>query len=138
MILLAAACLCGGQTSPAIAISCHSGPYIIFFDANSDKLDDDDRLILDGVRKAANGDCFATSRIFLVGHADAVSDKKPVVLSQKRIKAVKRHLLASGLKKTRFRSYQFGSSRPLFTDLAKKSESQNRRVEISFRPAQSN
>lgn len=69
--------------------------------------------------------------IQLEGHTDNVgSPKANLKLSEDRVEAVKRYLVAQGVSKHRIRTYAFGGSQPLRNEMTPEARAMNRRVEM--------
>jgi len=67
----------------------------------------------------------------LEGHTDNQgSSKANLALSQERVDAVKRYLVAMGISKDRVKTKAFGGSQPLSNEMTQEARSMNRRVEM--------
>lgn len=69
--------------------------------------------------------------IQLEGHTDNVgSPGANLKLSEERVEAVKKYLVAQGVSKHRIKTYAFGGSQPLRNEMTPEARAQNRRVEM--------
>lgn len=69
--------------------------------------------------------------IQLEGHTDNQgSSKANLALSQERVDAVKKYLVAMGISKDRVKTKAFGGSQPLSNEMTQEARSMNRRVEM--------
>ena len=69
--------------------------------------------------------------IQLEGHTDNVGNaEKNLVLSQKRVDAVKKYLASKGISKKRIQTKAFGGSKPIALDNSEEARALNRRVEM--------
>ncbi len=69
--------------------------------------------------------------IQLEGHTDNVgSPKANLELSQQRVDAVKKYIVAKGINKSRIQTKAFGGSQPLGNEMTPEARSKNRRVEM--------
>lgn len=113
--------------------ACVAGPYMVFFDADSDKLTPQARAILDNA-VAAYATC-AQAQVMIAGHTDRKgSDQYNVGLSQRVANNVRDYLVSRGIPAGVVTTEAFGESRPLVETPDGVSEPQNRRVEITFGP----
>ena len=77
---------------------------------------------------------YAQIKVLVEGHTDNVgSDSYNLKLSQKRAKAVRKHLISiENIAADRLTSKGFGESRPIDTNTTKKGKENNRRVEFKI------
>ncbi len=69
--------------------------------------------------------------IQLEGHTDNQgSSKANLALSEERVEAVKRYLVAMGIGKDRIKTKAFGGSQPLSNEMTQEARAMNRRVEL--------
>jgi len=69
--------------------------------------------------------------IQLEGHTDNQgSSKANLTLSQERVEAVKKYLVAMGISKDRIKTKAFGGSQPLSNEMTQEARAMNRRVEL--------
>lgn len=69
--------------------------------------------------------------IQLEGHTDNVgSPKANLKLSEERVEAVKKYLVAQGVNKNRIRTQAFGGTQPLRNEMTPEARAKNRRVEM--------
>ena len=69
--------------------------------------------------------------IQLEGHTDNQgSSKANLALSEDRVEAVKRYLVAMGIAKDRIKTKAFGGSQPLSNEMTQEARAMNRRVEL--------
>lgn len=111
--------------APVQAVSCFTGPYIVFFEPGNAYLDVDARETLD---HASNGaaNC-GYGRTLLAGHTDTNEEAS---LAQKRVDVVRAYLAAHGIPNEDIVGTAFGSSQQRVRTGPHVSERQNRRVEI--------
>jgi OmpA-OmpF porin, OOP family len=117
---------------------CVAGPFMVFFDADSDNADSDKitpqgAAILDNAASA-----YATcgeAQVSIAGHTDRKgSDQYNVGLSQRVAANVRAYLASRGIPDGVITTEAYGESRPLVDTPDGVSEPQNRRVEITFGP----
>lgn len=69
--------------------------------------------------------------IQLEGHTDNQgSSKANLALSEERVEAVKKYLVAMGISKDRIKTKAFGGSQPLSNEMTQEARAMNRRVEL--------
>ena len=135
--ILAAAILLGSTLSfaqpAAAAETCVAGPYMVFFDYDSDVLSRQAKAILDNAA-AAYRTC-PNAQVMISGHTDRKGpDQYNVGLSQRIAVNVRTYLWTKGIADGVMTTQAFGESRPLVETADGVSEPQNRRAEISFGP----
>jgi OOP family OmpA-OmpF porin len=117
----------------AVATPAHGwipGPFIIFFDSGSDRLDDADRAILDNL--AAAIEALGPAYVVMAGHADRAGAPEPNLrLSCRRARAARAYLATRGVAPERMVVEGFGESRVLVDSDDGVPEPQNRRVEFT-------
>ncbi len=119
--------------TPAAAQSCVAGPYMVFFDRDSDTVTPQAAAILDNA--ASNYASCGGSPVLLQGHTEtAGASKSNVGLSQRRVLNVRSYLAARGISDSVITSEAFGESRPLVETNDGVREPQNNRVEITYGP----
>jgi OOP family OmpA-OmpF porin len=131
-LLAAAAAM--ALTAPAAAQEeCVAGPFMVFFDYDSDTLTPNARVILDNVADAYQS-C-GDAQVIIAGHTDrAGQDDYNVGLSQRIATNVRSYLAERGIPEGVLTSQAFGESRPLVETEDGVREPQNRRAEITFGP----
>jgi outer membrane protein OmpA-like peptidoglycan-associated protein len=116
----------------AIATPAHGwipGPFIIFFDSGSDRLDEPTRAILDNV--AAAIDAMHPASIVMAGHADRAGEPgRNRLLSCRRARAARAYLATRGVAPERMVIEGYGEERVLVDTDDGVPEPQNRRVEF--------
>ena len=125
LFLTVALCLAAMPTDRAKAISCHTGPFILFFDKNSAFIDAEARKILDNAILAAE-DCFARYPQ-VAGHTDKVEGPE---VGQLRVNVVRKYLEARGFPSADITGHNFGSDRPRMLERGRAEEPENRRIEL--------
>ncbi len=117
------------QTAPA----CVAGPFMVFFDYDSDQVTPVGRAILDNAASAYR--TCAQAQVMITGHTDrAGKDQYNVGLSQRMAANVRSYLAGRGIPDGVMTTQAFGESRPLIDTADGMREPQNRRVEITFGP----
>ncbi|HEY6815486.1 MAG TPA: OmpA family protein, partial [Croceibacterium sp.] len=112
---------------------CNQGPYIVFFDWDSDKLTPEATTILNNA-VTAYGAC-GTASVMLAGHTDkSGSDAYNMGLAERRAGNVRTYLAGRGIPATRVTSQAFGESMPRVPTADGVRELQNRRVEMTYGP----
>ena len=120
--------------SPASALSCNTGPYIVFFDWDDDTILPDAERVLANV-VAARGNC-GVAELQAAGHADRSGGADyNRDLSQRRIDAVRAWLRRENYPVTEMLDRPFGESVARIPTADGVREAQNRRVELVFAPA---
>jgi OOP family OmpA-OmpF porin len=136
LALIAAGALAAAQPAAAqtaAAKPCVAGPWMVFFNSDSDALTPSGRAILDNVA-AAYRDC-GEIQVMIAGHTDRErSDQYNVGLSQRQAANVRAYLAGRGIPDGVMTTEAFGESRPLVETADGVREPQNRRVEITFGP----
>lgn len=122
-------------TPPPQGGGCFPGPYMVFFDSDSDQISGGAAAaILDNVAQAY-GAC-GNASVRIAGFTDrAGSAEYNVGLSQRMANSIRAHLARRGIPDANISTEAFGESRPLVPTADGVREPQNRRVEILFRPA---
>ena len=121
------------QPAAARTAQCVAGPFMVFFDSDSDRISPQAAAILDNVVSAYQS-C-GQAQIMIGGHTDRKgSDEYNVGLSQRAAARVRDYLAAHGISDGVMTTEAFGESRPLVETADGVSEPQNRRVEITFGP----
>ena len=115
--------------SPASAMSCNTGPYVVFFDEGSDRITQDGQRILDMVVEARRNCGVALAQIG--GHIDAGED---LDLDSRRVGAVRAFLIAQGMPEGEMQPETFDATTPRKPNVCGADEPENRRVEITFAP----
>jgi outer membrane protein OmpA-like peptidoglycan-associated protein len=109
------------------------GPFVVFFDPGSDRLDEADRAILDNV--AAAIDAMGPGSIVMAGHSDRVgAPAQNMRLSYRRARAARDYLASKGVAPERMGIEGYGEERPLVDTEDGVPEQQNRRVEFLLSP----
>ncbi|MEP7350532.1 MAG: OmpA family protein [Sphingorhabdus sp.] len=118
---------------PPPAVTCNSGPYIVFFDWDKSDLRPDAAGVLDNaVAQYAN--C-GNAKVMLAGHADKSGTATyNVGLSQRRNTTVSSYIEAKGVAPSAISTEAFGETAPLVQTADGEREPQNRRVEITYGP----
>jgi outer membrane protein OmpA-like peptidoglycan-associated protein len=123
----------GPATAQTTTQPCVAGPWMVFFDRDSDKIRIESAAILDNA-----ADAYKNCGQFVVnvsGHTDRKgTDQYNVGLSQRMAMSVREYLAARGIPDGVITTEAFGESRPLVETQDGVSEPQNRRVEIYFGP----
>lgn len=118
---------------PPAAVSCNSGPYIVFFDWDRADITPEAASVLNSA-VSAYGNC-GVSQVMLAGHADrSGSDRYNVALSERRNAAVRAYLTSRGIPAARMIGEAFGESMPRVATADGVRELQNRRVEVLYGP----
>lgn len=118
----------------ADAISCASGPYMVFFDAGGDELSEPAQRILDNAL-SSYGTCGGGGSIRIAGHADRSGPAlHNILLSKRRSDRVRAYLTGRGLPDDAIFIRWFGEGRPLVETADDVQKAENRRVEITFGP----
>ena len=117
----------------AAAKPCVAGPWMVFFNVDSDEVTPQAAAILDNAA-AAYRDC-GQAQVMISGHTDRDrSDQYNVGLSQRMAANVRSYLAGRGIPDGVMTTEAFGESRPLVETADGVREPQNRRVEITFGP----
>src|SRR4051794_30449419 len=129
--ILTAAILVAGALSiaqpAAAADTCVAGPFMVFFDRDSDVVTPQANAILDNVA-AAYRTC-PNAQVMISGHTDRKGpDQYNVGLSQRIAANVRRYLSTKGIPDGVITTQAFGESRPLVETADGVSEPQNRRA----------
>jgi outer membrane protein OmpA-like peptidoglycan-associated protein len=113
--------------------ACVAGPYMVFFDPNSDELTPQAKAILD-YAASAYAKC-GRAQVMISGHTDrkGAADYN-VGLSQRIASNVRSYLVSRGVPDGVTTTQSFGESRPLVETEDGIGEPQNRRAEITFGP----
>ncbi len=128
-----AACALAFVQPAAAQDTCVAGPFMVFFDANSDQLSPQAKAILDNAATAYSS-C-GQAQVMIAGHTDRKgADQYNVGLSQRIAASVRRYLATRGIPDGVMTTEAFGESRPLVETLDGVGEPQNRRAEITFGP----
>jgi OOP family OmpA-OmpF porin len=103
VLIAASAAAIVASAPPARALSCPSGPFIVFFDLDKAEVTAKARLILDNLislteLKLKEGGCGGLGRIAISGHADRSGpERHNLRLSRLRAANVRAYLAAHGL-----------------------------------------
>ena len=117
--------------TPAAAQSCVAGPYMVFFDRDSEAITPQAAAILDNA--VSNYASCGGSPVLLQGHADLVgSSEYSIGLSQRRALSVRSYLATHGISDSVITTEAFGDNRPLVETSDGVREPQNNRVEITY------
>lgn len=113
----------------AAAVPAVPGPFVVYFDTASAKINGANdavlALVLDAAKKAGD------AKIVVSGHADrAGEDTYNMALSKKRADAVAAVLIAEGLVDSSVNKENYGERRPTVSTADGVREQENRRVEI--------
>jgi OOP family OmpA-OmpF porin len=123
-----------GFIPPAAAQQCVAGPFMVFFDAKSDRLTPQAQAILDNAASA-----YATCgqvRVMIAGHTDRKGPAAAsLALSRRTANRVRAYLVTRRIPVGLMTTQAFGESRPLVDTEDGVAEPQNRRVEITFGPS---
>lgn len=120
-----------GFSAPAHALTCTPGPYIIFFDPGSAQVGREGLEILDNAVRQA-GDC-GSGRTMIAGFTDTREDPR---LAQDRLEVVRAYFLAHGFPRRSVTIRSFGATHQRIATARNVSERQNRRIEITYGPAE--
>ena len=117
------------DTTPA----CVAGPFMIFFNVNSDEITPVGAAILDNAASAYQ--TCGQAQVMIAGHTDRDgTDQYNVGLSQRMAVNAREYLAGRGIPDGVITTEAFGESRPLIETEDGVREPQNRRVEITFGP----
>lgn len=121
------------RAEPAEEPACVAGPFMVFFNADSDVLTPQATAILDNAAEAYQN-C-GQAQVMVAGHTDRNGgDDYNVGLSQRIAASVRTYLVGRGIPDGVVTTESFGESRPLVETADGVSEPQNRRAEITFGP----
>jgi OOP family OmpA-OmpF porin len=132
---IAAATLAFAQPAAAqeVQAPCVAGPFMVFFNTDSDQLTPQGKAILDNAASAYR--TCGQAQVMIAGHTDRKgTDQYNVGLSQRIAMAVRTYLVSRGIPDGVITTEAFGESRPLVDTPDGVSEPQNRRAEITFGP----
>ncbi|WP_375562877.1 OmpA family protein [Bernardetia sp. OM2101] len=106
----------------------------VYFDFDSNKLDQNSIQVLENLIKLFNQDnSDSNKKIILTGHTDSKgSDNYNEILSQKRLLSVQNFLESKGIDKSKIKITPKGEKNPTQTNATENGRSKNRRVEISI------
>ena len=131
--IVGAACALAIIQPAAAQQRCVAGPFMVFFDPNSDKLVPQTQAILDNAATAYS--TCGQAQVQIAGHTDrAGSDPQNVELSKRIAANVRTYLVRRGIPDGVITTEAFGESRPLVDTPDGENEPQNRRAEITFGP----
>ncbi len=131
--LLLAAASAPATVQPAAAQECVAGPFMVFFNWDSDELSPQAAAILDNAAEAYQS-C-GQAQVIISGHTDRSQEADyNVGLSQREASNVRSYLAGRGIPDGVMTTEAFGESRPLVETPDGVREPQNRRVEITFGP----
>jgi OOP family OmpA-OmpF porin len=117
----------------AAAETCVAGPFMIFFDTDTDTVTEQGAAILDNVADAYQS-C-GQAQVMIAGHTDrARAADYNVGLSQRMAANVRSYLAGHAIPDGVITVEAFGESRPLVETADEVREPMNRRVEITFGP----
>jgi len=108
---------------------------IVYFDFDSDKLDQNSIQVLENLIKLFNQNSSKNNeqKIILTGHTDSKgSNEYNEILSQKRLLSVQNFLESKGIDKSKIKITPKGENSPTQTNTTEKGRSKNRRVEIAI------
>ena len=128
---VAAVALALVMSTPARALTCTPGPYIIFFEAGSAHVDRDGLDILDNAVHQA-GSC-GRVRALIAGYTDTHENPRA---ARERIEVVRAYFLAHGFSRRDIIVKAYGTAHQPVPTGRGVSERQNRRVEIAYGPAE--
>jgi len=118
--------------SPAVERPSGPAPLVVYFNAGSASIRDEDRTVLDQASRA-----FSEGKplvMILTGSADRVGPPdRNLTLSQRRASAVLHALLDRGIPADRFQILAKGETELVVPTQENVAESENRRVEITWR-----
>jgi outer membrane protein OmpA-like peptidoglycan-associated protein len=121
------------QTSTEPTPACVAGPFMVFFDRDSDVLTPQAAAILENAAQAYL--TCGQAQVQISGHTDRRGDDGfNVGLSQRIAASVRSYLVQRGIPDGVVTTEAFGESRPLVETADGVSEPQNRRAEITFGP----
>jgi outer membrane protein OmpA-like peptidoglycan-associated protein len=130
---LAACTLAGPAQAQAQSQNCLAGPFMVFFNADSDELTPQAAAILDNLAELHRA-C-GQPPMAIAGHTDRKRlSEYNVQLSHRYTMAVRHYLMTRGVPTDLMTTEAYGESRPLVETPDEVAEPQNRRVEISFGP----
>lgn len=110
-----------------------NGPFVVYFKTGSFQIDDAAMAVLQSAATAykANKDVV----VVVSGHTDTVGNPNTnILLSQKRAEAVATALAKLGVSASAMALEAYGEEKLKVSTIDSRSESQNRRVEITFKP----
>jgi len=116
---------------PAQALTCTPGPYIIFFEAGSAHVYREGLETLDNAVRQA-GNC-GSGRTMIAGFTDTREDSR---LARERVEVVRAYFLAHGFPRRDVIVRSFGATHQRIVTGRGVAEKQNRRVEITYGPAE--
>jgi len=118
---------------PPPQVQCNRGPYIAFFDWDSDVVTPEASTILNNAA-SAYASC-GTAAVMIAGHADkSGSASYNMGLAERRANNVRTYLSGRGIPAARISTQSFGESMPRVPTADGVRELQNRRVEVSYGP----
>lgn len=118
--------------APTPAPALVTGPFVVFFENASARLDGTARTVLDAAAKAYAG--AAPVVVVIAGHTDTVGGTQGnTLLSQRRAEAVADALLALGVPQREMALEAYGEEQLMVKTADDVIEPRNRRVEIVFR-----
>ncbi len=104
----------------------------LFFDVNSDKLQDESKLELDRVIKILRS--YKDFNIEIGGHSDNIGKASyNKELSKKRAISVMKYLVQNGISQSKLTAEGYGFEKPVATNDTEEGRKQNRRVELLFK-----
>ncbi len=122
---------------PPPAVTCNSGPYIVFFDWDKSDLTSQGASTLD--QAVSNYGSCGNARVMLAGHADrSGAASYNVGLSQRRNSTVRAYMESKGVGTGAISTEALGESQNLVATADGVREPQNRRVEVSYGPGSGN
>ncbi|MEP0190853.1 MAG: OmpA family protein [Erythrobacter sp.] len=143
LLALAAAPLAAEQTQSIApqpitgAELCNVGPYVVFFDWDSSEINAKSSFILDNV-VSAFGNC-GSSYVTMVAHTDrSGSASYNIALAKRRNQSVLSYLTTAGFPPGRITMRSMGEKQLRFETRDGERALDNRRVVITFGPAQPN
>ncbi len=118
---------------PPAALKPIPGTFVVYFDFDQSKLSQDSISVLMEVVLAASKK--EGSVIRALGHTDSAGQQDyNQILARKRVDAVTKFLIESGIDKARIKTDAIGPSKPAVATPEGQPEPKNRRVEIRFSP----
>jgi outer membrane protein OmpA-like peptidoglycan-associated protein len=119
----------GTPATGGLLLSCSPGPFIIFFEHSSSKLDSDSATILNNAVNQ-RGDC-GEMQALIAGYTDTSERRE---LSKMRAATARAYMIKRGMPKRDTTIRWYGSDRMRVPTPPRTAEAQNRRVEIIYGP----
>ncbi len=122
-------------SEPPAALKPLPDSFVVYFDFDQSKLSQESIAVLMEVVLAASKK--SDSVISALGHTDSAGKQDyNQTLAKKRVEAVTKFLIESGVDKARIKTEALGPAKPAVDAPAGQPEPKNRRVEIKFAPAE--